>query len=97
MLKNNLGRLRLLGFLEGISFILLLGVGMPLKYMADMPVPNQVIGMAHGVLFLLYCAWVFVVKDELKWGLPKTIWALLASLVPFGTFVADVRLFRESK
>ena len=95
MLTNNIGRLRLLAYLEGISFLLLLGVGMPLKYMYGMPKPNMIIGMAHGILFLAYCLWVIIVQSEQKWSLAKTFWALIASLLPFGTFVADVKLFKK--
>jgi integral membrane protein len=97
MYSTNLGRLRMLAYLEGISFLLLLGVSMPLKYYYAMPAPNMIIGMIHGILFLAYCAWVFIVKDEEKWTGRKTFWALLASLLPFGTFVADVKLFRKTE
>jgi integral membrane protein len=95
MYSTNISRLRLLAWLEGISFLLLLGVSMPLKYFYAMPAPNMVIGMIHGILFLAYCAWVFIVKSEDKWSMSKTSWALLASLLPFGTFVADLKLFRN--
>ena len=95
MFKSNLSRLRLFGYLEGISFLLLLGVGMPLKYLYGMPKANMIIGMAHGILFLAYCAWVYIVKSEQKWNATKTFWAVLAAFLPFGTFVADVKLFRQ--
>lgn len=92
---NNLSLLRLLGYLEGISFLLLLGVGMPLKYMYEIPTPNLFIGMTHGILFMAYCAWVYIVRTENKWNATKTFWAVLAAFLPFGTFVADVKIFRE--
>ena len=95
MLSTNLSLLRVFAYLEGISFLLLLGVGMPLKYMYEMPKPNMVIGMAHGILFLAYCALVYIVKSEQKWNATKTFWAVLAAFLPFGTFVADMKLFRE--
>ena len=91
----NLTRLRILAWLEGTSFLLLMGIGMPLKYMYEMPTPNYVIGMAHGILFIAYCIWVMIVRSERKWGIKKTFLALLASLLPFGTFVADVRIFKK--
>jgi len=96
MLKTNIGYLRVLAYLEGISFLLLLGVGMPLKYFYEMPKPNLVIGMTHGILFIAYCTWVFIVKSEQKWRGSKTFWAVLAAFLPFGTFVADVKLFRHN-
>lgn len=87
--------LRFFAWLEGISYILLLGVGMPLKYLYEMPKPNFYIGMAHGILFFVYCGLVLVVKSDKNWNFSKTFWALFASLIPFGTFVADAKLFRR--
>ncbi len=95
MIYTNIGRLRLLAFLEGLSFLLLLGVGMPLKYIYEMPMPNLYIGMIHGVLFIVYSVWVIIVKLELNWSVSKTLWALLAGFLPCGTFVADKKYFRD--
>ena len=95
LLKTTLGRLRIVGILEGISYLMLFGISMPLKYAFDMPGPNKVIGMVHGLLFVLYCLLLIMVKIELDWGWKKTGLAFLASLVPFGTFWADKKLFRE--
>lgn len=97
MLNTILGQLRILAFIEGMSFLILLFICMPLKYMYEMPQPTKIVGMAHGVLFIAYCAWVFMAHQQYKWKITKTFWALLASLIPFGTFVADVKLFREEK
>lgn len=96
MIHTNLNLLRLFGYLEGISFLLLLGVGMPLKYMYEMPKPNLIIGMAHGILFIAYCAWVYIVRMENKWNAAKTFWATVAAFIPFGTFVADAKIFRQN-
>lgn len=95
MLKTSLGRLRVIGFLEGLSFLVLLGIAMPLKYMFEMPEPNKVIGMAHGVLFVLYVMMTIQVKIEHSWNFKRTMLVLLASIVPFGTFYADKKLMRE--
>ncbi|MBL6449017.1 DUF3817 domain-containing protein [Fulvivirga sp. 29W222] len=97
MLKTNINKLRVLGLLEGISYLLLLGVCMPLKYLMDIPEPTSYVGMAHGILFIAYCLWVIIVAVEVKWGFGKIFWALLASLLPFGTFLADVWLFKPEK
>jgi integral membrane protein len=94
-LKTTLGALRLLALLEGISY-LLLALTMPLKYMYEMPMPNKIVGMAHGFLFIGYCAMVFVVNQEKKWSLVTNFWAYLASLIPFGTFVADAKIFKKA-
>jgi integral membrane protein len=94
-LKNSLRNLRLLAFIEGVSFLLILFITMPLKYFLQMPLPNKIVGMAHGVLFIAYILFVLIVKFEKNWGLKKTFLALLASIVPFGTFWADAKLFRD--
>jgi integral membrane protein len=94
LLKTQLGRLRIIGFVEGISYLLLLGIAMPLKYLYQLPQMVRVTGMIHGVLFVLYILYVILVAIELRWSFRKTILAFLASLIPFGTFWADLRLFR---
>lgn len=94
MYSTNIAKLRLLAFLEGLSFILLMGIGMPLKYMYEMPGPNLVIGMIHGILFIAYCLLVILVRSQEKWNLTTTFWALLAAFLPFGTFVADAQIFK---
>jgi integral membrane protein len=95
MPKTPLARLRLTGQLEGLSFLLLLFVAMPLKYLAGMPLGVRVVGMAHGVLFLAYLALVFGVALERRWGPVRVGAAVVASVVPFGTLVFDRSLARE--
>ena len=97
LLKTNIGRLRIIGFFEGVSFLLLMGVGMPLKYYGGYPHATQDIGMAHGILFIGYVISVFPARKDLKWSNSITFWVLLASVIPFGTFIADYRLFRKYK
>jgi len=96
LLKSNIGRLRVVGFLEGISYLLLMGVGMPLKYVWDMPEANISVGYAHGILFVLYCMLVLPAKKDHGWNIKTTFWVLLASLLPFGTFVADHKIFKPA-
>lgn len=74
--------------------MLILFVTMPLKYLADLPAPNMVIGMAHGVLFMAYVALVILARSQYGFNLKQTFWALVASVLPFGTFVADSRIFK---
>jgi integral membrane protein len=93
--KSNLNILRLLALVEGISY-LLFALTMPLKYIYDMPTPNKIVGMAHGFLFLAYCAMVFIVNLDKKWSFMTNFWAYLASLIPFGTFVADAKIFKKA-
>ena len=92
---NNLKFLSFLGILEGISFLVLLGICMPLKYIYNIPEPTSVTGMAHGLLFMAYCAWVLIVANDYKWTQSEIFWALVASVLPFGTFMADKRIFKQ--
>ena len=93
LLKTSLGRLRIVAFLEGCSY-LLLGFTMILKYKFAMPQPNYVVGLAHGMLFVLYIVLLLQVSFIHRWNIFKMCMAFLASLVPFGTFYADKVLFR---
>ncbi len=94
-MKTNLERLRMIGTAEAISYLLLLGFCMPLKYVFNIPEPTFIVGLAHGILFVLYCLWVLMVAYQLKWSVGIIFWALLASLLPFGPFVADRKIFRQ--
>lgn len=85
--------LRILAILEGISYLLLMGICMPLKYWLNIPEPTYPIGLAHGILFVLYCSFVMFVARKETWTMGKTFLALLASILPFGTFVAEKKLF----
>jgi len=93
MLDTSLGRFRIVAFLEGCSF-LLIGFTMILKYGYEMPGPNYVVGMIHGLLFILYTILLLNVAFVYKWPLSKVGLGFLASLIPFGTFYADKKLFR---
>ena len=93
-MKNSLSILRLLALLEGLSFLVLLGIAMPLKYYLDKPDPVKIVGMAHGVLFVLYTVNLLIVHIKFKWNIGITIAAFIASFIPFGTFYADKKWFR---
>lgn len=80
---------KIVALLEGLSYILLLGVGMPLKYMADNDVMVKSLGMPHGVLFIAYVIIAFLLKVEMKWDLKNFLIILVCSLLPFGTFYVD--------
>lgn len=96
MLKNSFGRYRALGFLEGGSLLVLMGIAMPVKYILDDPILVRYIGMLHGLLFMLYIFETVRNSIEKKWAFSKmTIWLLIGSFVPFGTFIADYKLLRN--
>ncbi|MDX1628253.1 MAG: DUF3817 domain-containing protein [Fulvivirga sp.] len=91
-LNNTLGRFRLVAILEGISY-LLFAITMPLKYIFEITAPNYVVGMLHGILFILYVGFCLYVIFRFRWSFKTSFLALIASLIPFGTFYADQKLF----
>lgn len=80
---------KVIAFLEGISLILLLFIAIPLKYIWDIPEAVTAVGMAHGILFLVYVAFAFLIYNEMRWKLKDLSIVLLASLIPFGTFYME--------
>lgn len=88
--------LRFLAIAEGISY-LAFALTMPLKYGWGIKEPNYFVGMAHGVLFIAYCAFVVVAAKEYKWDFKKTFVLGIMSLVPFGTFWAERKYLREEE
>jgi len=88
-------RFRTVAFAEGLSYLVLLLVAMPLKYFADMPLAVRVVGMAHGLLFVAYCALVALLFAGGTFSFARSAWAMLMSVVPFGTFVLDRQLARD--
>ncbi len=75
-----------LAIVEGYSFLVVLFVTMPLKYLGNILLPNKIMGMAHGVLFLAYVVVAILVAQLLKWNFKKMLITLAMSVVPFGTF-----------
>ncbi len=95
LFKTPLGRLRVIGLWEGISFLLLLSIAMPLKYLAGWPHAVRVVGLAHGGLFLLYVAAALLVATERDWPWRRTALVLLASVLPAGPFVIEAKILRH--
>jgi integral membrane protein len=95
---TSVGRLRLIAFLEGISLIILVFVGVPMKYFFGNHSVVTVLGPIHGALFLLFVFNALHVGVEQKWRFMETTWkVLLASVVPFGTFYIDNKILRQIK
>ena len=86
---NKIRALRLIGISEGISFLVLLLIAMPLKYYFDFPLAVRWVGLAHGVLFIAYVAMVLISIRLMKWTWLQVGINLAASLLPFGTFFLD--------
>ena len=87
--------LRVVGYLEGISFVVLLFIAMPLKYLAGDPRAVRVAGLIHGFLFIGFVLALLRVRLERNWPDRKTALAFLAALLPFAIFYADWVMFRE--
>ncbi|MVM38265.1 DUF3817 domain-containing protein [Spirosoma sp. HMF3257] len=95
-LTTNIGRLRLLGLLEGISLLLLIGIAVPAKHIFGDPTLVKAIGPVHGILFLLFVFNTISVGVEYQWKFKTTTWkVLLACLVPFGTFYIDKKILSK--
>lgn len=81
-----------LGYAEGMSFLLLLGIAMPLKYIWGYPQAVSIIGMAHGFLFMAYVYWVVMCGRQLRWSFKTIAAGVMASVLPFGPFIFDKRV-----
>lgn len=86
---------RKIAFAEGVSFIVLLFVAMPLKYFASLPIAVTVIGGLHGLLFIAFVILARQVKSEYKKDFNWLLKAGLASVIPFGTFYMDRQWKKE--
>lgn len=95
-MNSSLGRYRVVALLEGLSFLVLLFVAMPLKYYAGMPMAVRAVGMTHGVLFVLFVGALLRVAMVQKWSLRRSLVAFVSSLLPFGTIVFDRTLRNET-
>lgn len=85
---------RIVSFLEGVSYILLLFIATPIKYLQDNPEYVKLLGMPHGILFMLYVVLAFVIKSEMKWDNKTFRIVLLCSIIPFGTFYMDKKYLK---
>ena len=95
MWSHPIGRVRLIGMLEALSFLALLGIAMPLKYAADIPLAVKVAGPIHGILFLALGYTTLLTKWDVKWSTKQAAMVIIAALLPFGPFIIDGRLKRQ--
>ena len=90
-----LRQFRFVAFLEGSSFVILLFVAMPLKYLAGLPLAVRVVGSIHGALFLVFLVALYRAARRAAWPHRRSIAAFVSSILPFGTFIFDASLRRE--
>lgn len=94
-LQSPVGRVRIIGFAEGVSFLLLMGVAMPLKYLAGQPLAVKYLGWAHGLLFILLCLAILQAFAGGALSFKRSLLTFLAALVPFGPFLIDRQLAQD--
>ncbi len=95
MLFDTVGRLRIAGICEGISYLLLLGIAMPLKYLAGLPEMVEVVGWVHGILVITFVVALVIAWLVRRWSIVFAGLLFVAALVPFGPFIADRWLKKE--
>ena len=91
-MKNPVPFLRKVALTEAVSFLVLMGVAMPLKYFMDIPIAVKVVGWIHGVLFIIFCGALLQTMIVAKWPFLRSAMIFIAALLPFGPFVVDRRM-----
>ncbi|WBL24062.1 DUF3817 domain-containing protein [Zunongwangia sp. HGR-M22] len=80
---------KIISTLEAISFLVLLLIAMPLKYIWDMPSMVRFVGMAHGILFVLYVLGAYYMYEKLNWNIKQLLIVILCSILPLGPFYVE--------
>jgi integral membrane protein len=96
LIKTKIGRLRIIGFLEGISLLVLIFIAIPMKYYFDNPSLSKALGPVHGAIFLLFLLNTLSLGVEQNWKFKTTTWkVILACFIPFGTFYIDNKILSK--
>ena len=90
-----LKRFKFINKIEGISFLILLFIAMPMKYMLDIPMATKIAGMAHGLLVFAFIYQIFEAKKEAGLTWKEMGKYTLLSLIPFGSFYTDKLLAKK--
>ncbi len=91
-MNNSVKKFGLINTIEGYSYLLLLFVAMPMKYLLGIPLAVKIVGMAHGVLFIIFCILLVAAWQEAKWPFKENVIFFIASLIPFGTFFTKKKI-----
>lgn len=89
MFKDTLKRFRLVSYIEGLSYLILLFIAMPIKYIGENPYPVKVIGMTHGILFILFVLFLYDTMRKYQWNKSFSSKLFVYSLIPFGSFIIE--------
>jgi len=92
MATNHIQRFRLINTLEGYSYLALLFIAMPLKYVLGFALAVKIVGMAHGVLFIGLIILMIPAYQQAKWAFNNNIIYFVAALIPFGTFYTSKQI-----
>jgi len=92
MIQNSVSKFSLINTIEGWSYLVLVFLAMPMKYMLGMPMAVKIAGMAHGILFIIFCLLLVQAWQEAKWSLKESTIFFIASLIPFGTFFTKKKI-----
>ena len=93
---NTIKAFKVISFLEAMSFLILLLIAMPLKYVWGMPEYVSSVGMAHGVLFLLYLVGAYIMFEKLNWSFKTLLIVMFCSVLPLGPLYADKKYLPKS-
>ena len=91
-MNKNVKKFGLINTIEGYSYLALLFVAMPMKYVFGIAIATKIVGMIHGILFIAFLYLLFVAWQEAKWSIKESVTFFIASLVPFGTFFTKKRI-----
>jgi len=92
MKNKNVKKFGLINRLEGYSYITLLFIAMPMKYLLAIPLAVKIVGMIHGILFILFCFLLLKAWEEASWSIKESMIFFIASLIPFGTFFTKSKI-----
>jgi integral membrane protein len=92
MINKNVKKFGLINTIEGYSYIILVFIAMPMKYLFEIPLAVKIAGMLHGVLFIIFCLLLAKAWQEAKWPFKENIIFFVASLIPFGTFFTKSKI-----
>ncbi|MDQ8143360.1 MULTISPECIES: DUF3817 domain-containing protein [Chryseobacterium] len=81
--------------IEGISYLILLFIAMPIKYILDISEPVKYFGWIHGILFLFYMAILIITSLKYRWSIKRIIIYIVGSVLPFVPFILDKNLKKE--
>ncbi|MGX7686084.1 DUF3817 domain-containing protein [Flectobacillus sp. BAB-3569] len=98
LFKTKLGRIRIIGFLEGLSLLVLIFVAIPMKHFFHNPTLSKFLGPIHGAIFLVFVLNTMSLAIEQNWKFRTTTWKIIvACFIPFGTFYIDHKIFKHLK